>query len=226
MEIVFRNEVCSESVNVPNSIISLQSKDNSVIKNLKEDYDVVTVDNKNLFFASDTVINEIALFTKFPELSLISDIMQIIGINYNFFDKKISTLSNTERVYLNIFRNIAKTFDIVLFDNIFIGLDNNNRKKVIKLINFLKDSSYSVIISSDDVNDLYKYSDYSVICTKTKIFSGKTEEIYSDVEELNKYKLDVPTLSYITYKAKKDKNVKLFYSKDVRDIIKDIYKHV
>ena len=54
----------------------------------------------------------------------------------------------------------------------------------------------------------------------------KTEEIYSDVPTLNKYGLDVPTLSYITYKAKEEKNVKLFYSRDVRDIIKDIYKHV
>ncbi len=226
MEIVFRNDKDSETINISNSIISLQSKDDLIKENLKEDYEVVEIDNTNLYFVSDTVLNEITLFTKFPELSLISDIMQIIGIDYDFFDRKIYSLSNTEKIFLNIFRNIAKSFDIAIFNNIFLGLDNNNRKKVTKIIDYLKDNSYCVIICSDDVNDLYKHADYSVLGCKTNIICGKSEDIYSNIEELNRYKLQVPTLSYITYKAKKDKKIKLFYSRDVRDIIKDIYKHV
>ncbi len=226
MEIVFKNSNNSVTIDKPNSIISLQSSDKTVIENLTKDYETVIIDNKNLFFVSDTVMNEITLFTKIPELNLISDIMQIIGFDYDFFDRKITSLSNTEKIFLNIFRNLAKSFDIVVFNNIFLGLDNNYKKKILKIINYLKDNSFYVVICSDDVNDLYKYSDYSVISNKINIMSGKSEEIYSNIDNLNKLKLEVPTLSYITYKAIKDKKVKLFYSKDVRDIIKDIYKHV
>ena len=48
--------------------------------------------------------------------------------------------------------------------------------------------------------------------------------IYPDILESNGIK--VPTLIEITDLAKKNKNIKLFYHTDVRDIIKDIYKHV
>ncbi len=226
MEINFRNDFTNKIIDLNKSIVSIHSNEKTILNNLKSDYDVVEIDNLNMFFISDNVLNEISLYSIFPELNIVSDAMQIIGLNHDFFDRKISTLSYTDKIFLNIFRNIAKQCDIVLFNNIFYGLDHNCRKKIIKLINYLKDNSYCIIICSDDVNDLYRYSDYVLIDNNEDIKYGKSDELFIDIDTLNKFKLKVPTLPYITYKAKKEKNIKLFYSKDVRDIIKDIYKHV
>ena len=43
---------------------------------------------------------------------------------------------------------------------------------------------------------------------------------------LRKSTFDIPDIVEFTHKAKKTKKVKIDYHKDIRDIIKDIYKHV
>ena len=58
------------------------------------------------------------------------------------------------------------------------------------------------------------------------IKKGNTKDILTDVEILINNNIDVPKLPLLTYLAKIKKNIKLFYHYDVRDIIKDIYKHV
>lgn len=226
MEIKFRTKQKSKIINVDNSILSIQTVDMSLIDNLIEDYNVVVIDNKNDYFISDIVLNEITSYNRYPELQLVYEVSNILGLDENFMDKEIISLSRTERYFLNLLRNISKLNKIILFKDIFLGLDLGIQKKLMKVINYLKLQKYIVIICSSDVDVLYKNSDYSLICNKFNIKCDKTDLIYSDVKLLMKYKLDIPTLSYVTYKAKEEKNVKLFYSKDVRDIIKDIYKHV
>lgn len=226
MEIKFRTKQKSKIVDIDNSILSIQTSDTSLVNNLIEDYDLVVIDNRNEYFISDTVLNEIASYNKYPELPLVYEVLNILDLEESFMDKEIITLSRTERYFLNLLRNISKLNKIIFFKDIFLGIDLSVQKRLLKVINYLKSKDYIVIISSSDVDVLYKNSDYSLISNKSNIKFDTTEEIYSDVKTLMKYKLDIPTLSYITYKAKEEKNVKLFYSKDVRDIIKDIYKHV
>lgn len=225
MEIILRYKTTKKIIGVENSIISLQSDNDLLINNLVKDYNIITIDNRNLFFVGDTVLSEINSFNKYPELSIVYDAIKILDLPNNFLDKEIIVLSNTEKMYLNILRHISKIEEMILFKNIFFGFDLNNQKKIIKLINYLK-NNYIVFIASDDVNVLYKISEYSIINSGKIIRYDLTDKIYTNVEDLIKMNLNIPTLSYITYKAKENKNIKLFYSKDVRDIIKDIYKHV
>ena len=225
MEIKFRVQYNSKVFDINNSIISIQCDNDRIINNFINDYNPVVIENNNLFFLGETVLDEIHLYNNFPELGIISDIINILDLNSSFFDKKVNELSTTEKIYLNLLRNISKIEDMILFKNIFLGLDLNNQKRFINIINYLK-NDYKVFISSDDVNYLYKLSDYSIISSKRTIKYDNSDKIYTNVKELMKMEFDIPDLSYITYKAKEDKNIKLFYSKDVRDIIKDIYKHV
>ncbi len=224
MEIKLDNNKKTIDIDISKSIISLQEKNNIVLNNLIKNYSPVIVDNLNDFFIGNNVINEISSYSKYPELSLVYEIVDILNIDKSFLERDINSLSRTEKIYLNILRNISKIDEIIIFLNPFLGLDNKNKNKIIKLLNYLKEK-YIVIITGD-VDDLYKYSDYSIISNEFELKYDKTDEIYTDVKTLIKNKLEVPTLSYITYKAKEEKNIKLFYSKDTRDIIKDIYKHV
>ena len=226
MEIKIKNSSKSKTIDVDNTIISIQTMDQNLISNLISDYDVMQIDYLDNYFIGETVINEITAFNEYPELSFVACVMKVLDLEKKFLNSDIKTLSTTEKIYLNILRNISKNKKIILFKNIFSGLDLKNRKKIIKLINFLKENSYVVFICSDDVDVLYKYSDYSLLANKDIIKFDNTDEIYTDVQFLIKNKFEIPTLSYITYKAKEEKNIKLFYSKDVRDIIKDVYKHV
>lgn len=229
MEIILRNNYnCKKKINVEEgTIISLQMSNlNAIVNNLLNDYKFININNSQMYFVGENVYEEINLYNKIYNLSLINDVLNILGLDDSFFNKKIENLSYTEKIYLNIIRNLSLDNKKVLFYDVYNYLDYANQKKIKNLLLYLKDKKYIILITSNDVNVLYKLADYSVLWNKNNFEYSKTDDLYSDVEKLLKFKLEVPILSKITYKALKDKNVKLFYSKDVRDIIKDIYKHV
>ena len=58
------------------------------------------------------------------------------------------------------------------------------------------------------------------------IIDDETTKVFQDIELLEDNTFEVPKILEITYLAKNKKGIKIDYHKDVRDIIKDIYKHV
>ena len=98
---------------------------------------------------------------------------------------------------------------------------------MIRLIKLLKERYHkTVIVTSNDSNLLYSLTDDLVILKDTCVIAAdKTEKIYKDVEFLESNEIEIPETILFTYKARK-RNVKLSYHKDIRDLIKDVYKHV
>ena len=230
MEIALTNKYneAATDINLINGMITtLQSNDiKTIVKNLKKDYEFTVIDNYNPFFVGLTVKEELDLYTKEYNEELLAVFLEIFELESNFISRYINTLSYTEKIYLNILRNLLIKNDKVIFVDVFKYLDHKNRKRMILLLNYLKEKYYYIIITSYYVDDLYSLGDNSIIWYKGIADYGDTVEVYKDIEVLNKNRIPAPTLAEITYKAKKEKNVKLFYSRDVRDIIKDIYKHV
>ena len=225
MEIRIRSSYNSKTIEVNNSIISIQSDNGKIINNLIEDYNPIVIENNNLFFLGETVLEEIGLYNKYPELNIVNDVVKLLDLPNTFFDEKVKDLTTTEKIYLNLLRNISKIENIIVFKDVFLGLDMKNQKRFTKVLEYLK-TKYIVFISSNNVNYLYRLSEYSILSSKRSIRYDTNEKIYTNVKDLLKLELEVPTLAYITYKAKEEKNINLFYRKDVRDTIKDIYKHV
>ena len=229
MEIVLRNNQ-NENKYIDAEegiIISIQSSGiKQLLINLKDDYNPVYITSNDMYFVGNTVLNELDIYCNSVDILFIERVMECFSLEHNFLNKSISSLSYTEKIYLNIIRNIILSTDIIIFDDIFQFLDYSNQKKIKNLLKYLKSQAYIICVTSRDVNVLYEISDYSIIWNKNTFRFDTTDNIYTDVEMLKKAKLKIPTLPYITYKAKTEKNVKLFYSKDIRDIIKDIYKHV
>ena len=76
-------------------------------------------------------------------------------------------------------------------------------------------------------NMLYQYTTKMLFVKNKRIFlEGATEETYERVDYIKRNGYKVPEIVQFTYKAIKKKKVKIDYHKDIRDIIKDIYKHV
>ena len=107
-------------------------------------------------------------------------------------------------------------------------MDNKNEKKLARLLDQLNDRfNINVVIASNDSNILYKYTKKVILLKDNKVFmEGDTKEVYSDVLLLKKNNFDIPEIVEFVYLAKKKKNVKIDYHRDIRDLIKDIYKHV
>ena len=84
----------------------------------------------------------------------------------------------------------------------------------------------TIIFITNNSEILYKYADYVVIIKNNKVISNGKKEIFEDVDLLTTNGVSIPEIVEFTYKAKKKYNIKIDYHNDIRDIIKDIYKHV
>lgn len=222
MELVFDNN----KINVDKGVIyTIQASNYKKIKNIFKSNNIVTISYDD-FYIRENFSREIYYQNIDYDNKLVDDLLKIFNLNFEILSRDYNKLSFTERIFLNIIICILKSEKGLFFIDIYKYLDYNSEKKIKKLLLYLKEKKYYIFISSMDVNHLYRLGDYSVVCTKDFFMFGTSDEVFTSVSKLLKNGIDVPILPYITYRAKEDKNVKLFYSKDVRDIIKDIYKHV
>ena len=110
----------------------------------------------------------------------------------------------------------------------FSKLDLINQKKIYMILTKLKEQyDKTIVIISNNANILYKYCTKAIIIKNGRVLTeGDIREVYCKIEMLRKSKFDIPDIVEFTHKAKKIKRVKIDYHKDIRDIIKDIYKHI
>ena len=53
-----------------------------------------------------------------------------------------------------------------------------------------------------------------------------SKEVYENVKFMREHNFEIPDIVMFTSIAKQEKNVKIDFHRDIRDLIKDIYKHV
>lgn len=180
--------------------------------------------NINNYFYTTTVLKEIHYFNSKINRKSIIEIIEKFDLEESFLKRKINTLSNSEQIFLSFILFFVNNKKVLIINNLFNNLDKNNQNIIKNVLSVEKD--IIIVFNINDINILYTLTDNIIINTKRSIISGNTKEILQDVELLEKNKVEIPDLVKITYLAKKEKNIKLFYHTDVRDIIKDIYKHV
>ena len=158
----------------------------------------------------------------------IKDSLKIVGLDEEYLERKLVTLSASEKKLIQYALSLISNPELIIIEEPFKFLDNKNEKKISMLLQRLKEQfNINIILVSDDSNILYKYTDNIIFTKNGKIvLQGKTDVIYQRVDFLKRNKFDVPEIIEFTYLAKKKKAVKIDYHKDIRDIIKDIYKHV
>ncbi len=228
MEIELNNYDVDKNIKLDKGkVITLDtSYKKTFVRDLETKYGFKVIDYSNRAFIGNDIKEEFDVYAGDYDKKSLNEILEIFDLKKDFLEKRINNLSNIEKVYVNIIRNLLLDVDKLLFLSFTKYLDYNDKKIMIKLFNYLKDKKYYIVVTSESVDSLYEFGDSSIVCYKGYFKYDDTDEVYTDVDGLLKHKIDPPTLCLLTYKAKKKKKVNLFYRKDVRDTIKDIYKHV
>lgn len=158
----------------------------------------------------------------------IKDSLKIVGLDEEILNRNINTLSSSEKKQLQLSISILSNPEIIILNEPFKCLDKQAEKIYIMLLQRLKEQfKKTIIILTDDSNKLYQYTTDMIFIKNNDIFlTGSTNEVYLRVDFLKRNKFEIPDIVEFTYIAKKEKKVKIDYHKDVRDIIKDIYKHI
>lgn len=158
----------------------------------------------------------------------IRDSLKIVELNTELLARNIHSLSSSEQKFLQIAISLLSNPDVIVLEEPFKNLDIKNEKKIISLLQKIKEFYHKTIIFvSDDTKMLYKNTSHLIIFKNSKIIAeGNTNVTLERVDFLRRQKLLIPQIVEFTYTVRKRKKVKLDYHKDIRDIIKDIYKHV
>ena len=199
------------------------NKKNIFIVNEYFEYD----NYKTIYELLLSIINEYNLYPRNINKKII-DAIKIVGLQEDILEAGLNELSSSEKKLIQIAISLLINTDTIVLVEPFKIMDLNNQKRIVILLKKLIDKyKKRIIIISNNIEIFLKYTNYLIIIKNNKtIIEGDTFEILKDVELLKKHHLDIPQIIEITYLARKKKNIKIDYFKDIRDIIKDIYKHV
>ncbi len=158
----------------------------------------------------------------------IKDSLKLVGLPETILVKSPNVLSTSERKLIDLALALFSNPEILVLEEPFKSLDKYNEKMLSMLLQRLKEQlGKTIIIVSSNSNILYKYTTEMLFLKNDQIFlTGPTDSTYLRVDYLKRNKFEIPDSIEFTYLAKKKKEVKIDYHKDVRDVIKDIYKHI
>lgn len=153
--------------------------------------------------------------------------LQIVGLDETYRNRPYQELSQGETKLVQIAFSLIQNAKVILFDEVLKELDYVNKKRILRLIKMLREKyNKTVIIASNDSNILYPLVEEIIVLDGKKVaFQGSVEGLFHMKNVAEKYHISTPDLVEFTNLAKK-KKVKLSFHKDMRDLIKDVYKHV
>lgn len=198
-------------------------------KEIEEIEEYLEIDNyyKNIY---DWLWNQIKKKELYPKdiVKKIKDSVKIVGLEEEILERGLLECSNSEKKLLQLSCALLSNPEIIILKEPFKSLDMMNQKVLKNLLTKFVDKYHKlIIIISNNANCLYEMTNHLIIVKKNKIIiEGDTSKVYEEGTLLKKNKIDLPEIVEITYLARTNKNIKIDYHKDVRDIIKDIYKHV
>ena len=156
------------------------------------------------------------------------DSLKIVGLTKDYLDRNIYSLSNLEKKLVLLSISLLSNPSVLIVKEPFKNLDLSNKNKLIRFYNKIKDRyQKTIIFISNDSDMLYNNTEKIIYAKNNRIIeSTDTNSFYNNVSNLKKYKIDIPNSVELIYLVKQKKKIKLTDYKDVRDILKDIYKHV
>ena len=156
------------------------------------------------------------------------DSLRIVGLPISYLEREIYTLSNFEKKLVLLSISLLSNPSLIIIKEPFKNLDLNNRKKLLRFYNKIKERYHKTIIFiSNDSNMLYNNTDNIIYAKNNRVIeSSSTDEFFNNTSLLKRYKIELPDSVELINMIKTKKNKKLTNYKDVRDILKDIYKHV
>ena len=133
-------------------------------------------------------------------------------------------LSHSNQKLLKYYYMVKSNAKIMIIDEPYLDLDFDEKKRINNLFNILIKEGRTIIIASHDVNVIYLRCKKVILVNRDNLYYGNIN-ILTNCDILKKYYLNMPDIVRFIELAK-EKNIKIPYSQDIRDLIKDVYRNV
>lgn len=204
----------------------------SDVNNLRKNIGYVFKNPYDMFFCK-TVYDEIAFGAysfKYKKDKLderIKSALKMVDLDEEYLEKCPLDLSLGEAKKVALASIIIYNPEIIILDEITIGLQKREKDKIIRLIKLLKTKyKKTIILLTKDTDFAYPVSDEIFIMNLTKIIKKGTSEILKNRELLESNNLELPKIVDVIEKCNLLKNANLEDYKDIKDLIKGVYRSV
>ena len=183
-------------------------------------------------FFCNTVGEEIAFAQKIFEpkhkniKSKVIKVLKMVGLDETYLSRNPFSLNGGEKRRVAIASVLISNPKLLIMDEPTIGLDNNSKKRLMKLLLNLKNMhSKTIIIVTHDVDMLYEIVDNIVVLNKGKVIKeGNKLNVFSDVEFLDKNNTPVPSIIRFEKIIYDKTGMDLGYLPDINSLVRSIAK--
>lgn len=158
----------------------------------------------------------------------IEDSLKMVGLDNSYLDRNPFDLSSGEKCLLALGVVLSLNPKLLIIDDPTLYLDNKNMEYLIKLIKKLKNNYHkTIIIFTSDIEFAIRLTDNYVILKNGKICSsGNSKELLNNIPRLKSSGIKIPRIIEFINVVNKKKNINLDMTFDIKELMKDIYRHV
>lgn len=158
--------------------------------------------------------------------SKVIKILKMVGLDETYINRSPFSLNGGEKRRVAIASVLISNPKLLIMDEPTIGLDNNSKKKLMKLLCTLKTKYLkTIIIVTHDVDMLYEIVDNVVVLSKGKVIKeGSKLEVFGDVDYLNKNNTPIPNVVKVEKMIYDQLGIDLGYLPNMNSLVRSIVK--
>ena len=158
--------------------------------------------------------------------SKVIKMLKMVGLDETYINRSPFSLNGGEKRRVAIASVLISNPKLLIMDEPTIGLDNNSKKKLMKLLCTLKTKYLkTIIIVTLDVDMLYEIVDNVVVLSKGKVIKeGSKIEVFGDVDYLNKNNTPIPNVVKVEKMIYDQLGIDLGYLPNMNSLVRSIVK--
>ena len=144
--------------------------------------------------------------------------IKLVGLDESFLERSPLNLSGGQMRRVAIAGILAMDPEVLVLDEPTAGLDPKGQKDMMEMFyNLYKNYHKTIILITHDMNYVVQYAKRVIVLSKGEIvFDGTPNNLFSQINLIKKYQLDIPDLTKIIIAIENKLNIKI--NKDIINI--------
>ena len=189
------------------------------------------VQNTDITFFERTVeehmVYQLSIYNYKKSKKRIIDSLKMVGLDSSFINRKIKTLSDSERFMVALATTLSINPKVLVLDDPTCFLDESKKDNLYKLIKLMKlKYNKTIVILSNDTDFILRVTDYIYVINNNKILIHGNKYDVLTSSKLKNTNINIPDIIKFQKMFENKTKIKLEYRDNVNDLIKDIYYYV
>lgn len=154
----------------------------------------------------------------------VTKILKMVGLNETYMKYNPFSLNNGEKRLVAIASVLISNPKLLIMDEPTIGLDNNSKKRLMKILLKLKNEyDKTIIIVTHDVDMLYEIvDDVAILNDGMLVKKGSKIDVFSSVDILKKNNTPIPCIIKIEKLIYDKTGIDLGYLPNINSLVREI----